>query len=57
MGSAVAFTKRDSFVSLRIPGRYPEARVAAGNERGLPVIFAWFYLSWLRSSDSPRNHK
>jgi len=56
VGSAVVFTKRETFLSLRIPERHPEARVAAGNERGLSVIFAWFDLSWLHSSDSPRNH-
>ena len=57
VGSAVVFTKREFFLSLRIPGIHSKARVAAGNERGLSVIFAWFDLSWLHSSNSPRNHK
>lgn len=56
-GSTVVFMKRYSSLSLRIPERHPETRVAAGNERGLSVIFAWFDLSWFNSSDSPRNHK
>jgi len=44
VGNGVVFMERETSLSLRIPERHPEARVAAGNERGLSVIFALFDL-------------